>query len=575
MNDNMHLFYLSKSTHPLALLESLMISSSEYAIIATDLDNKVVLWNKGAELIYGYTCHEMLQNELPTNLHKKGSIGKNFSYLVNSPSESNLIDSTMHAVRKDGTLLPVSVTVTPRINKNSEVEGLLIMTREITKYIHQEQCRVALIEIAHLVNSNKPIDEMCSEICSTICDFLEIPLVFICLFDFHNNNFYINSCSGPCNKCKSHRCNYHFRENDVPCGIKSCFETYSRHTINSTNLKNHEIFKFIDENYFSNEDFSIIHIPLTSDDSLMGILHIVVSTARKDFLLKESQILSLIANEITAGIQRRCLVEEIKDYAENLEKMVKTRTDQLREKDAQLIQSAKLATLGEMATGIAHEINQPLTGISLITQGLILAKVRNVLSDKLLFEKLNAIIEQTERINKIIAHLRTFARQSDQTKKEIDIKKPLFDVFKLIGKQLIKRKITVETNIEDNLPPILADHNKLEQVFLNIIANARDAIDELRIKSPDKKDGKITINAYCLKDTVVIEIIDNGIGISEKVKEKVFEPFFTTKDVDKGTGLGLSITYGIVKEFNGIIDIESKEMQGSKFIIKFPAHIIC
>ena len=113
MNDNRHIFYLSKSTHPLALLESLMISSTEYAIIATDLDNKVVLWNKGAELIYGYTCHEMLLNELPTNLHKKDSIGKNFSYLINSPTNSNLIDHTMHAVRKDGTLLPVSVTVTP------------------------------------------------------------------------------------------------------------------------------------------------------------------------------------------------------------------------------------------------------------------------------------------------------------------------------------------------------------------------------------------------------------------------------------------------------------------------------
>ncbi len=571
MDANTHFFYLSKSTHPLGLLESLMISSTEYAIIATDLNNRVVLWNKGAEIIYGYTCHEMLQNELPTNLHKKGSIEKNLLYLVNSPSKSNLIDYSMNAVRKDGTLLPVSVTVTPRINKNNQIEGLLIMTREITKYIYQEQCRTALIEIAHLVNSNKSIDEMCDEICNTISSFLEISLVFICLFDSSNKNFRINSCSGPCKNCKFHSCNYYCNENDVPNGEKSCFKTYTRLTINSTDLKNHKISKYIDKNYINNDNFSIIHIPLTSDDSLIGILHIVVSTERIDFLLKESQILSLIANEITAGIQRRRLVEEIKDYAENLEKMVKTRTDQLREKDAQLIQSAKLATLGEMATGIAHEINQPLAGISLITQGLILAKVRNVLNDRLLFEKLNAIIEQTERINKIIGHLRTFARQSDQTKKEIDIKKPLFDMFKLIGEQLIKRKITVETNIEDNLPPILADHNRLEQVFLNIITNARDAIEELRMKNPDKQDGKITINAYSQKTTVVIEIIDDGIGISEKVKEKVFEPFFTTKDVDKGTGLGLSITYGIVREFNGIIEIESKEMQGSKFIIKFPA----
>lgn len=570
MNKDNDFFYLSKNIDSLELLESLTISSTEFAIIALDINNKVILWNRGAELIYGYSSSEMLQNKLPANLHKKDSIEKNLLYLIDSPSEPNLIDYTMSAIRKDGTLIPVSVTVTPRINKDSQLEGLLIITRDITKYIHQEQCRVVLTEIAHLVNCYKPVDEMCLEICNTISNFLDIPLVFICLYDYLNNNFYINSQSGLCINCKFHKCNYYYSDENVPQDVKGCFKTYSQLTINSTNLKNHKILKYIDEKHLPSEDLSIIHIPLTSDDSLIGIIHIVVSTARKTFLLKESQVLSLIANEITAGIQRRRLVEEIKDYAENLEKMVKTRTDQLREKDAQLIQSAKLATLGEMATGIAHEINQPLAGISLIAQGLILAKVKNVLDDKLLFEKLNGIIEQTERINKIIGHLRTFARQSDQTKKELDIKKPLFDVFKLIGEQLIKRKITVETNLEDNLPPILADHNKLEQVFLNIITNARDAIEELKDINSNKKDSKITINGYHQKNIVVIEIIDNGIGIPGKVKEKIFEPFFTTKEVDKGTGLGLSITYGIVREFNGTIEIESKEMQGSKFILKFP-----
>ena len=572
MNTDKNFFNLSKNIDPLEFLESLTISSTEYAIIATDINNKVILWNKGAETIYGYTSEEMIQNKLPTNLHKKDSIEKNSLYLIDNPSNSNLIDCTMGAIRKDGTILPVSVTITPRINKNNQAEGLLIMTRDITKYIHQEQCRVVLTEIAHLVNSCKPIDEMCLEICNTISNFLEIPLVFICLYDRLNNNFYINSHSGLCINCKSHKCIYYCNEKDVPENVESCFKTYSQLTINSTNLKNHKILKHIDENNLINKDLSIIHIPLTSDDSRIGILHIVVSTERKTFLLKESQVLSLIANEITAGIHRRRLVEEIKNYADNLEKMVKTRTDQLREKDAQLIQSAKLATLGEMATGIAHEINQPLAGISLITQGLILAKVRNMLNDKLLFEKLNEIIEQTERINKIIGHLRTFARQSDQIKKEVDIKKPIFDVFKLIGEQLIKRKITVETNFQDNLPPIFADHNKLEQVFLNIVANARDAIEELKDINLNKREGKITINGYCQENTVVIEITDNGIGISKKVKEKIFEPFFTTKEVDKGTGLGLSITYGIVKEFDGTIEIESKEMQGSKFILKFPVY---
>jgi len=202
------------------------------------------------------------------------------------------------------------------------------------------------------------------------------------------------------------------------------------------------------------------------------------------------------------------LIEEIKEYADNLEKMVKERTRELREKDAQLVQSEKLATLGEMATGIAHEINQPLGGISLITQGLILAKKRNKLTDEMLLEKLNAIIEQVDRIDKIIGHLRTFARQSDQTKTPVNIKMPLTDVFKLIGEQLKRQQISVDMDIEENLPYVLADHNRLEQVFLNLIINAKDALNERekvqqRLVSENDADGqivppdkKITIKAF-------------------------------------------------------------------------------
>ncbi|TYQ15615.1 UNVERIFIED_CONTAM: PAS domain S-box-containing protein [Acetivibrio alkalicellulosi] len=571
-------------THQVAeLLESIMISSTEHGIISTDINNRIILWNKGAEKIYGYSHAEMIGHELPSNLHKKGALDNEFLFLADNALKSNFIDYKMSAVRKDGSLLPVSITVTPRINKKNHMVGLLIITRDITKYVHQDQCKAALIEIAQLVNSPKSIDEMCLSICNTISSFLNIPAVFICLFDYKSNSFCINSQSGLCKNFKSHKCSYYSNQHNVPEKIKGCFETYSQFIINSEKLEKHEIYKYLDHTN-SNDDLSIIHIPLSSDVSLMGILHIIVSTSHMKFLLKESQVLSLIANEITAGIQRKRLVEEIQDYADNLEKMVKIRTDQLREKDAQLIQSGKLATLGEMATGIAHEINQPLGGISLITQGLILAKVRNKLNDKLFFEKLNAIIEQIERINKIIGHLRTFARQSDHTKKEIYITKPLLDVFKLIGEQLTKKAITIELDLEDNLQPVFADHNKLEQVFLNIIGNAKDAILDLeklgaqlktgdeRAKWLDSFKKKIIIRGYCDKENVIIEIIDNGIGISKPVIQKIFEPFFTTKEVGKGTGLGLSITYGIIREFDGTIDIESEEMKGSKFIIKLPIY---
>ncbi len=563
--------------------ESIVTSSTEYGIISTDMDNKIVLWNKGAQLIYGYSPSEMLDKHIPLGLNKKMGNEIDYTFLVENALKTNTTDYKMIAKTKDGQTKPISVSITPRLSKG-DFCGLLIIVRDITKSTYEEQFRNLLLEITQIVNSPNGIDEMCHSICSIISTVLDVPIAYICIFDYLNNNFNINSQVGLCSKYSNHDCIYCSDESKVDNDVKGCYETYSQFTINSELLENHAISKYVDASRLVEDDNYMIHIPLTSDDSLIGIFHIVTSSSKRNFLIKETQILSLIANEITAGIQRKRLVEEIREYADNLERMVKVRTSQLREKDALLIQSGKLATLGEMATGIAHEINQPLGGISLITQGLILAKNRNKLTEEMLSEKLYSIVDQVERINKIISHLRTFARQSDDTKKEVDVKQPLLDVFKLIGEQLIKKNITVELKIDDNLPLILADHNKLEQIFLNLIGNARDAIDELEnlgyktktendsfdwIRSLDKK---IVIKIYSHRENVVIEISDNGIGIPNSIINKVFDPFFTTKEVDKGTGLGLSITYGIVKEFGGTIDVESKEKHGSKFTIKFPIY---
>lgn len=563
--------------------ESIVTSSTEYGIIATDMDNKIVLWNKGAQLIYGYSPSEMLGKHIPLGLNKKMGNEIDYIFLVENALKTNTTDYKMIGKTKDGQTKPLSVSITPRLSRG-DFCGLLIIVRDITKATYEEQYRNLLLEITQIVNSPNDIDEMCQSICSIISTVLDVPIAFICIFDYLYNNFNINSQIGLCNKCLNQDCIYCSDASKINNDIKSCYETYSQFIINSEPLDKHAISKYIDTSRLVEDDNFIIHIPLTSDDSLIGILHIVTSSSKRNFFIKETQVLSLIANEITAGIQRKRLVEEIREYADNLERMVKVRTSQLREKDALLIQSGKLATLGEMATGIAHEINQPLGGISLITQGLILAKNRNKLTEEMLSEKLYSIVDQVERINKIISHLRTFARQSDDTKKEVNVKQPLLDVFKLIGEQLIKKNITVELKLDDDLPLILADHNKLEQIYLNLIGNARDAVDELEsvicktridsdfsdsIKSIDKK---IVIKIYSHKEDVIIEISDNGIGIPNSIINKVFDPFFTTKEVDKGTGLGLSITYGIVKEFSGTIDVESKEMHGSKFTIKFPIY---
>jgi two-component system, NtrC family, sensor kinase len=575
--------YINNQDQNEELLNSILDCSTEYALIATDLDDRIVLWNNGAQNIYGYSSREMLGKQIPMDLlHKTNTINNDLLFLTNNTFKENVKEQKMDAMRKDGSTIPVTVTVTTRENMFGETIGFLTIVHDFTQIRLQEQYRETLIEITHIVNSSTEVSTMCELVISAITNFLNIPIAYICLLDKHNNKFSINSQTGLIGSYSSHSCQYYDSEQKVPDDKKTCYISYNQMIINSVNLSEHNISNFVQIQNNDIADISIIHIPLLSDIELIGLLHIVVPIKRKQLFLNETQILSLIANEIAAGIQRKRLEEENKEYANDLERMVKERTDELRKKDSQLVQSGKLATLGEIATGIAHEINQPLGAINLMAQGLLIAKSKNKCSDELLDEKLSSIVEQIERISKIIAHLRTFARQSSEITTNININDPIMDVFKLIGEQLKTHDIHVHLELFENIKPVNADHNKLEQVFLNIIGNARDALYDLEEKikhnisenTPDwvkSWEKNIYIKTYEDSGFVIAEITDNGGGINKSTQDKIFEPFFTTKEVGKGTGLGLSISYGIIKEFNGTIEVKSKLSEGTTFIVKLPA----
>jgi C4-dicarboxylate-specific signal transduction histidine kinase len=246
---------------------------------------------------------------------------------------------------------------------------------------------------------------------------------------------------------------------------------------------------------------------------------------------------------------------------------------EILEKETQLMQASKLSTLGEMATGIAHELNQPLSAIQIGTDFFRnMVKERKEISQEEMTLVSEQMAEQVVRAVHIINHLREFGRKSGIHKEKIDINKPLQGVFTLLGQQLKLRGIEVVTELAEHLPPIMADSNRLEQVFIDMVVNARDAIAEKRKQMPERDtENKLTIRSYQERNQVVVTINDTGIGISDDVKEKIFEPFFTTKKVGEGTGLGLSISYGIVKDYNGIIEVESQVGLGTTIKVAFPA----
>jgi len=243
------------------------------------------------------------------------------------------------------------------------------------------------------------------------------------------------------------------------------------------------------------------------------------------------------------------------------------------EKETQLIQAGKMTTLGVMAAGMAHEINQPLNVIQVCADFFLKMLKRGAKIDgEDLRTMANDIVANVERASGVIKHVRDFARQSELVHSKVNINDPIKDVFKVLGHQLKVHDVSVQLDLDPDLPDIVAEHNRLEQVFINLVSNAIDAMDE-KSSQPDVQDSsmQLTIKSFMKADRVTVLVSDTGTGMSEEVKNKIIEPFFTTKKVGKGTGLGVSISYGIVKDYGGSIDIESEIGRGTTFMLTFPA----
>ncbi|MEE9567308.1 MAG: PAS domain S-box protein [Desulfobacteria bacterium] len=244
-----------------------------------------------------------------------------------------------------------------------------------------------------------------------------------------------------------------------------------------------------------------------------------------------------------------------------------------RAKEAQLIQASKMSTLGEMATGVAHELNQPLSSIQIGADFFrnIAREGLQVPHEELAFVS-EQITQQVARAVSIIDHMRQFGRKAEIQCEKVDINQPLKAVFALLSEQLRVRGIKVKLDLEDDLPPVLADSNRLEQVFIDLVVNARDAMGEEKVGLDGETfENTLTVKTFQENGQVTVTIADTGIGISDDIKDKVFEPFFTTKEVGKGTGLGLSISYGIIKDYDGTIEVETEPDKGTTFKITLPA----
>lgn len=270
---------------------------------------------------------------------------------------------------------------------------------------------------------------------------------------------------------------------------------------------------------------------------------------------------SVYFNTLTTGVEN-LIILIVRDLSEQKRLAAEKELMQM-----QLFQSSKLASIGELSAGVAHEINNPLNGIINFAQLLKDDQTAVTATEQ---RMVDGIIEEGQRISKIVRDLLTFARLDVHELTRVNIAETIATSVSLFGHQLDKDGITLEVEVPKNLPAVRAEGSRLRQVVINMISNAHHA---LRAKDSETKVFHIKAGTIekegrtCLR----LEFFDNGVGIKREDLDKIFDPFFTTRRDKGGTGLGLSLSFGIVREFNGTITVESEEGNYTRFIVDLPA----
>jgi signal transduction histidine kinase len=347
-----------------------------------------------------------------------------------------------------------------------------------------------------------------------------------------------------------------------------------------------ETFRSEIEEFFKSTQ-GMVAVPFVLGGKLIGVASLGRKANLRRYRAGEIQFLTQLKIPVTIAFsnsmqyeninelytQVRKMSEELKRWNVELERRVEERTRELVRTQEQLIQAEKLATLGTLAGGVAHEINNPLTAV--LTNAQILKMTATDGDTK---ESLDLIEEGAKRCQGIVQKLMKYARKTveEAPHKDVDLRDVVKGTCALLGFQLQQENITVEMKLGE-VPPVKGIAGELEQVLTNLLVNARDAIHAAKVK------GQITVETrwgagspedgpsrHPVSGAAELVVTDNGAGISRENQKKIFDPFFTTKDVGSGTGLGLAVSFGILKRHNATVSVQSAPGKGATFIVRFP-----
>ena len=297
---------------------------------------------------------------------------------------------------------------------------------------------------------------------------------------------------------------------------------------------------------------SILCVPLKSRDHVVGVIE-VINKNSADFVEDDLYWLTMVASSAAMAIENAQLYEQTQAQVSLLEdaNMV------LKETQEKLVQTAKLASIGQLSAGVAHEINNPLS----IILGFAETIPKLATLDPVLERPIETIQREALRCRRIVQNLLDFASQSQLSLVSLNLNEVIEHTLPLLEFQVSMQGVRIYQEYEPDLPRLMADRDQLQKVFVNLVLNAAQAMAE---------GGALTVRTRSSEGHIVIEFSDTGVGIPEENRDRIFDPFFSTKGVGRGTGLGLSVSYGIVEQHGGTISVQSEVGVGSTFTVTLP-----
>jgi PAS domain S-box-containing protein len=524
--------------------------------------------NPAVQMTFGYNWQEIKGNTTEMLYADKEGYAEQGKKRFNISADQHDKPYEMLYRKKDGTVFVGETLGTKVIDSNGSNMGFIGIIRDITdrKFYEKEQLRLqrrleAQWEIARMVDEDQ----------TSIYDFILAEIVDM-TDSKHGFYGYLSVDEGVMT--------IHTWSKEVmkDCGILDKPIEFSieksgvwgnavrerKILIINNYTQDHPNKKGIPEGHVSINRLMVI--PIFRSDRIAAIG--AVANKERDYTDKDAEQMNVFLHSAQLIQEKREAEEQLKKHREQLEEMVEERTAKLRASEAETVRASQLASLGQLAAGVAHEVNNPINGIINLAQ--MLSDITG--EDSKEHDVAGRIINEGDRIANIVSSLLSFARHEKDEKMSVSVVDILSDSLSLTRAQLRKDGINVVLDMPSNLPSVIANFQKIEQVFINIINNARYALNQKY--SGAHEDNILTISGKTIDiegcGYVRVIFYDSGSGIPDEVMDKIVDPFFSTKPRGKGTGLGLSISHGIISDHGGHLKIESVKEKFTKVIIDLP-----